>query len=236
MSIIAVITARGGSKRIPKKNIKDFYGKPMLAYAIDAAKKACIFDEIMVSTDSIEIADVAKKYGAFVPFMRSARTADDYATTFDVLEEVLAKYKEIGKLFDYVCCIYPCVPFLTSTTLLNAYKQMISSQANAIMPVCKYPVPVEWAMRLNNGYLYPDDASKQLIRSQDLNPAFFDAGMFYYCNADIMLEKKTLVPPKTQGFVINEQECQDIDTLDDWKMAEIKYQLLKIKDVNNERR
>ncbi len=227
MSIIAIITARGGSKRIPKKNIKEFYGKPMLAYAIDAAKKAGFFDEIIVSTDSQEIAEVAKKFDANVPFLRSARTADDYATTFDVLEEVLARYKEMGKTFDYVCCIYPCVPFLSSATLLNAYTQMLSTRANAIMPVCKYPVPVEWAMRLNNGYLYPDDANKQLIRSQDLKPAFFDAGMFYYCKTNVLLDKKTLVPPETQGFVIDEKECQDIDTPDDWIIAELKYKILR---------
>ena len=227
MSIIAIITARGGSKRIPKKNIKEFYGKPMLAYAIESAKEAGIFDEIMVSTDSVEIAEVAKLFGASVPFMRSARTSDDYATTYDVLEEVLAEYKRDGKIFDYVCCIYPCVPFLSSRTLLNAYNQMSNAQANAIMPVCKYPVPIEWAMRLNDGYLYPDDASKQLIRSQDLKSAFYDTGMFYFCKSSVLLEKKTLVPPETQGYIIDEKECQDIDTPDDWKMAELKYKLLK---------
>ena len=227
MSIIAIITARGGSKRIPKKNIKNFYGKPMLAYAIDAAKKAGIFDEIMVSTDSQEIADVAKKFGANVPFMRSSKTADDYATTYDVLEEVLARYKEIGKNFNYVCCIYPCVPFLLSATLLNAYNQLQESHANAIMPVCKYPAPIEWAMRIKDGILLPDDASKLVIRSQDLKPAFFDVGMFYFCKTEILLEKKTLVPPETQGYIIDEKECQDIDTPDDWKMAELKYKLLR---------
>ena len=227
MSVIAIITARGGSKRIPKKNIKDFYGKPMLAYAIDAAKKAEIFNEIMVSTDSFEIAEVAKKFGASVPFMRSAKTADDYATTYDVLEEVLANYKELGKEFDYVCCIYPCVPFLSSATLLSAYNQMQKAMANAIMPVCKYPAPIEWAMRIKDGFLQPDDASKLVIRSQDLKPAFFDVGMFYFCKTKVLLEKKTLVPPETQGYIIDEKECQDIDTPDDWEMAELKYKIIR---------
>ena len=121
MSNIAIITARGGSKRISKKNIKEFMGKPMLAYAIQAASDSKIFDEVMVSTDSEEIAEVAKKYGAKVPFMRSERTASDNATTYDALEEVTAKYKETGKEFDTLCCIYPCVPYLTSETLKNAY-------------------------------------------------------------------------------------------------------------------
>jgi N-acylneuraminate cytidylyltransferase len=227
MSVIAIITARGGSKRIPKKNIKDFYGKPMLAYAIDAAKKADIFDEIMVSTDSLEIAEVAKKWGAAVPFMRSAKTSDDYATTYDVLEEVLAQYNEAGKIFDFVCCIYPCVPFLAPETLLSAYNQMQKTKANAIMPVCQYPAPIEWAMRLENGFLQPDDASRLVIRSQDLKPAFFDAGMFYFCKTDVLLNEKTLVPPETQGYIIDERECQDIDTPNDWEMAELKYKLLR---------
>lgn len=229
MSIIAIITARGGSKRIPKKNIKDFYGKPMLAYAIEAAKKSGIFDEIMVSTDSTEIANVAKQCGASVPFMRSAKTSDDYATTYDVLEEVIARYKEAGKSYDYVCCIYPCVPFLSSMTLQNAYSQMKNSMANAIIPVCKYPAPIEWAMRLDDGFLNPDDASKLVIRSQDLKPAFFDVGMFYFCNVNALLAEKTLIPQETQGYVIDENECQDIDTLDDWKMAELKFKLLQYK-------
>ena len=116
MSCIAILTARGGSKRIPKKNIKDFFGKPMLAYAIDAAKNSGIFDEIMVSTDSEEIAEVAKKYSATVPFMRSEKTANDFATTYDVIDEVINEYRKLGKNFDKLCCIYPCVPFLSSKT------------------------------------------------------------------------------------------------------------------------
>lgn len=226
MSVIVIITARGGSKRIPKKNIKEFYGKPMLAYAIEAAKGAGIFDEIMVSTDSEEIADVARKYGANVPFMRSEKTSNDFATTFDVLEEVINEYKKQGKFFDELCCIYPCVPFLTSKTLNESYKRFIEGHYDALQPVCTYPSPIEWAMRLNNGLLIPDSPEKLTIRSQDLQKAYFDVGMFYYCQTEIMLREKTLVPNKTAGYIIDESECQDIDTPDDWKMAEIKYKLL----------
>lgn len=230
MSVIAIITARGGSKRIPKKNIKDFYGKPMLAYAIEAAKNARIFDEIMVSTDSEEIAEVASKYGASVPFMRSERTANDFATTYDVIEEVVNEYKKIGKLFDDICCIYPCVPFLTSQSLCAAYKAMTEVNADALQPVCRYPAPVEWAMKIENGFLIPNDREAQKIRSQDLTPKYYDVGMFYFCKTDVMLSEKTLVPQKTSAYIIDEAECQDIDTLDDWKMAEFKYKLLNIKD------
>lgn len=226
MSVIAIITARGGSKRIPKKNIKEFFGKPMLAYAIEAAKGAGIFDEIMVSTDSEEIAEAARKYGANVPFMRSEKTASDFATTFDVLEEVINEYKKQGKSFDELCCIYPCVPFLKAESLKNAYELMAKKNANAIMPVCKYPVPVEWAMKIENGFLIPNDKAALTIRSQDLTPKYFDVGMFYFCKKEIMLKEKILVPTKTSGYIIDETECQDIDTPDDWKMAEMKYKLL----------
>lgn len=224
MSNIAIITARGGSKRIPKKNIKEFMGKPMLAYAIQAALDSKIFDEVMVSTDSEDIAEIAKKYGANVPFMRSEKTASDNATTYDALEEVTAKYKETGKEFDTLCCIYPCVPFLTSETLINAYNLLKDN--DAVQPVCKYPVPIEWAMKIDNGLLIPNDRMAQNMRSQDIEPKYYDVGMFYFCKVNKMLKYKTLIPPKTLAYIIDEKECQDIDTIDDWKMAEMKYKVL----------
>ena len=226
MSVIAIITARGGSKRIPKKNIKEFYGKPMLAYAIEAAKGAGIFDEIMVSTDSDEIAEVARKYGANVPFMRSEKTSNDFAITYDVLKEVIDEYKKLGKEFDTICCIYPCVPFLSSVSLKNAYELMATKNANAVIPVCKNPAPVEWAMRINDDVLSADDVEKQLIRSQDLKPAYFDVGMFYYYKTNEFVKERTTMFHNTLGYVIDESECQDIDTPEDWKIAEMKYKLL----------
>src|SRR5574344_2787779 len=190
-NIIAIITARGGSKRIPKKNIKIFMGKPLLAYAIEAAIQSNIFDEIMVSTDSDEIANVAIKYGAKVPFMRSAKTSNDYATTFDVLDEVLHDYKKNDLEFKNLWCIYPCVPFLKSKTLKDAYEQMQNSAG--IIPVCKYPVPIEWAMKIENDILIPNDRDAQNIRSQDIAPKYFDAGMFYFCKTEEMYKNKSLV-------------------------------------------
>ena len=224
MSVIAIITARGGSKRIPKKNIKEFMGKPMLAYAIDAALKSELFDEVMVSTDSEEIAEVARKYGAKVPFMRSEKTSDDHANTIDVLAEVLDEYKELGKDYNEVCCIYPCVPFLKAETLQNAYKLLKDN--DAVQPVCRYSVPIEWAMRIVNGLLVPNDSKALTIHSQDLESKYFDVGMFYYCKTEPMLKSWSLVPPKTAAYVIDEKECQDIDTIDDWTMAEMKYKVL----------
>lgn len=225
MKNIAIITARGGSKRIPKKNIKEFMGKPMIAYAIEACLESEIFDEVMVSTDCIEIAEISKKYGANVPFLRSEKTSSDFATTFDALEEVILEYKKLGQEFDNVCCVYPCVPFLNSNSLSEAFSLMKDSSANAIMPVCKYPVPIEWAMKIADGVLVPNDRDAQNMRSQDIEPKYFDAGMFYFCKVEMMLKCKCLVPENTLGYVIEDSQCQDIDTSDDWKMAEVKYEI-----------
>jgi len=224
---IAIITARGGSKRIPKKNIKEFFGKPMLHYAVNACVNAGIFSEIMVSTDSDEIAKAAQDGGAQVPFMRSEKTSDDVASTFDVLEEVIAEYKMIGREFDTVCCVYPCVPFLSGQTLRNAYSQLAASDNDALLPMCRYPVPIEWAMRIENGILIPNDRAALLIRSQDIVPKYFDAGMFYIIKTTALLTEKTLVPAKTMAYIMDEREVQDIDTADDWETAELKYKLFK---------
>lgn len=218
---IAIIPARSGSKRIPKKNIKNFMGKPMIAYAINAAKEANIFDVVMVSTDSEEIAEIAKCYGAEVPFLRSEKNASDTATTFDVLEEVLFEYQKLQKVFDIVCCIYPCVPFLTGKILREAYAFM--GQYDSVIPVCKYPVPIEWAMRIKDNLLWPDDPAALNIRSQDLDPKYYDAGMFYFSNSFELMKNKSLLNVKTYGFILSEDQVQDIDTVEDWKMAEKKY-------------
>lgn len=226
MKNIAIITARGGSKRIPRKNIKDFMGKPMLAYAIEAALDSKIFNEVMVSTDCLEIAEISKNLGAKVPFMRSAKTSDDYATTFDVLEEVLDEYKIMGTEFENVCCIYPCVPFLKSKTLLNAYEKFVANNNDGLMPVCKFPVPIEWAMKIESDLLVPNNRAAQNIRSQDLEPKYFDVGMFYFFKKDVLLTEKQLVLKGMSPFIMNEDEVQDIDTEADWKIAELKYKLI----------
>ena len=225
MSVLAIIPARGGSKRIPKKNIKEFLGKPMIAYAIEAAMKSDIFDEIMVSTDSDEIKEVVLKYGAKVPFMRSSKTASDNATTFDVIDEVIKEYKNQEKFFDTFCCIYPCVPFLKAETLKDAFAKM--DGFDGIMPVCKYPVPIEWAMRIENGLLVPNDRAAQNIRSQDIETKYFDVGMFYFCKTDKLYENNSMSPDKTAAYIIDEAQCQDIDTVEDWTVAELKYKVMQ---------
>jgi N-acylneuraminate cytidylyltransferase len=225
-NIMAVITARGGSKRIPKKNIKEFFGRPMLSYAINACKDSGVLSEIMVSTDSDEIAEIAENNGAQVPFMRSQKTADDFATTYDVIEEVVTNYKINGQEFNYICCVYPCVPFLSGRTLKDAYNKLFTSTNDALQPVCKFPVPIEWAMTIEKDILVPNDRKAQLIRSQDLTPKYFDAGMFYMVKTNILLTEKSLTPAKTMAYIMDEKEVQDIDTIEDWKMAELKYRII----------
>lgn len=224
-NMVAIITARGGSKRIPRKNIKEFMGKPMLAYAIEAARKSALFDVVMVSTDDREIAEIAVQYGAEVPFMRSEATASDYATTFDVVEEVIREYKKEGKEFDKLCCIYPCVPFLTADSLIKACEKLTDS-VDAVQPVCSYPVPVEWAFTVEDGFLKAQDEAAMNIRSQDIQDKYYDVGMFYFVRTESMIKYKSLHPPKTAAYMLSEMECEDIDTVDDWNMAELKYRML----------
>lgn len=226
MGTIAIITARGGSKRIPRKNIKEFMGKPMLAYAIESALSSGIFDEVMVSTDDEEIAAIARRYGANVPFLRSEKTANDFATTYDVLEEVVLEYRKQGVEYDNLCCIYPCVPFLTGEILRNASHAKKEKGAAALMPVVRYSFPIQRAVRVNEEgwleYREPINASK---RSQDLEPSYHDVGMFYMVDTQVLLETKTLVPARTVLFEMDECCVQDIDTDEDWKLAELKYKV-----------
>lgn len=224
MKNIAIITARGGSKRIPRKNIRDFMGKPILAYAIEAALKTGLFDEVMVSTDDAEIVQIAEKYGAKIPFMRSAKTSDDYATTADVLLEVLAMYRDRGVTFDELCCIYPCVPLLTCETLVRAYHEFAGH--DALVPVCRYSTPIEWAMIVENGFLLAGDVQTTKIRSQDMVPKYHDVGMFYFSTTASLESTRMIIPPKSRAFFMDETECQDIDTPDDWRIAELKYRMI----------
>ena len=221
--IVAIITARGGSKRIPRKNIKEFFGQPMIKYAIDAALESRIFDTVMVSTDDEEIAEISRRYGADVPFMRSAETSNDFATTLDVLLEVLSQYQKNGVDFDSLCCIYPCVPFLTSGTLIKAYDAFVKSGAGALMPVVRFSYPIQRALRVTGDglleYAYPEYIKS---RSQDLESMYHDAGMFYYYKSNYLSSQDK----KMKYFEMKEYDIQDIDTVDDWVMAELKYKLI----------
>ena len=219
---IAIITARGGSKRIPKKNIKDFCGKPIIAYSIEAAISSELFDEVMVSTDSEEIAEIAKKYGASVPFMRSAETSNDYATTNDVLIEVFNEYKKRGQEFDIAVCIYPTAPFVTADKLKRAIDMVEKDGADAVTPVVRYSFPPQRSFIIRDGklaYQYPEYAN---MRSQDLEVLYHDCGQFYVMYTKNVLEN--IAPRHKMPLVLSELEVQDIDNEEDWLIAEIKYQ------------
>ena len=220
MSNVAIITARGGSKRIPRKNIKDFCGKPILAYSIEAAIESKLFDEVMVSTDDEEIAVVAKQYGAKIPFMRSAATSDDYATTADVLNEVLEEYGKHGQEFDWMCCIYPTAPFVTDKILREGWAYLQEKQADALTPVVKFSYPPQRCFILENGYLRYKWPEYIRSRSQDLEPFYHDAGQFYFYRVLGFQEGKV---EKNVPYILNDMQVQDIDNVDDWEMAEIKY-------------
>lgn len=221
MGRIAIIPARGGSKRIPDKNIRLFEGRPILAYAIDTCHASGCFDEVMVSTNDANIASIARSLGAATPFMRSDSTATDMASTVSVLLEVLACYGQQGVQWHSLACVYPCTPLLQTQQLQDAMGLL--SNADAVMAVAPYDVPPEWALTMDEGRLTAKDPSQLSRRSQDIPPQYFDTGSFYLIKTDVLCRDKTLLPPHTIGFPLDSLSYQDIDTLDDWEMARLKW-------------
>jgi len=225
--LIAIITARGGSKRIPRKNIKPFLGQPIIKYSIDAALNSKLFDEVMVSTDDIEIAELAKKFGASVPFIRSNTSSDDYATTVDVLVEVLNDYLKKGVSFDYCCCLYPTAPFVTAKKLVAAFELLKNSDADSVLPITKFSFPILRSVKIENGFVKLNWPEHMNSRSQDLPQAFHDCGQFYFAKNETIIKQKCLFTDFTVPLEIPESEVQDIDNEEDWKIAEMKYSILK---------
>ena len=224
MSSVAIIPARGGSKRIPHKNIKDFLGKPIIAYSIEAALKSGLFDEVMVSTDDAEIASVARSCGASVPFMRSAQTANDYATTADVIREVLDCYRKSGKSFDVLCCLYSTAPFVTQDNLKEAFSKL--GEFDSVFTVVQYSYPVQRSLNVKDGKVGMNFPQFKDSRSQDLEATYHDAGQFYFAKTETFLKENTLWGSNTGALILPELQVQDLDTETDWKLAEIKYKLL----------
>lgn len=231
MARLALIPARGGSKRIHRKNIKEFLGKPIISYSIGAALESLLFDEVMVSTDDDDIAKIAEIYGACVPFKRSDRNSNDIATTFDVIQEVLEYYRGVGKEFETVCCIYPCAPFVSGDLLKSTFEFFTKSNFSTVIPVVKYDTPIQrsFSMGDNNAikYAYPQFA---LSRSQDLTPYYHDAGQFYWIDTLQSLSEKTVITSNTAGIIIPGIETHDIDSNEDWEMAELKFRFLNSKN------
>jgi N-acylneuraminate cytidylyltransferase len=225
MNMVAIIPARGGSKRIPRKNIKDFFGKPAIAYAIEVARKSALFSQIMVSTDDPVTAEIALKYEATVPFMRSETNSDDKATTAEVLIEVVEKCATMGNPITLGACIYPCAMLLRVEWLQQAATNWLKADADSLFTVAGFSYPVQRALAIKEGrleYMYPQF---QNTRSQDLPAAYMDAAQFYFFKASALLHYKSLMTPNTQAYELPAREIQDIDTLEDWEMAKLKYQL-----------
>lgn len=225
MASLCIIPARGGSKRIPRKNIKDFFGKPIISYSIEAAIESRLFDEIMVSTDDPEIADVAKQYGVEIPFMRSEKNSDDYATTVDVLCEVLEEYESRKRVFEYGCCIYPAAPLISVQRLNQGRTKLVEDGYDTVFPIARFDYPIWRSLKITNGRVsmfWPENLTK---RSQDLQEAWHDAGQWYWFNCDRLIQSKKLWTENTFGIPLDALEAQDIDNLTDWKLAELKYAL-----------
>jgi pseudaminic acid cytidylyltransferase len=226
MSCVAIITARGGSKRIPGKNVKFFHGRPIISYSIEAALTSAVFDEVMVSTDDEQIAEASRSYGAVIPFSRSSQTSDDHSTTAEVLREVILEYKKRQKEFEYACCIYPTAPFVTGEKLADAFKRLQISGADCVLPITKFSFPIWRSFKIEQGkitYNWPEHSQR---RSQDLPSAYHDCGQFYFFKTEKFLQSNKLITDNTIGLEVPESEVQDIDNEEDWKIAEIKYDLL----------
>ncbi len=225
---IAIIPARGGSKRIPRKNIKKFLGKPIIAYSIETALKSELFDEVFVSTDDEEIATIAKSFGAIVPIFRSEKNSDDFATTSDLLIEVLEYYQTQNKTVEAFCCIYATSPLIEKDDLIAANQLFKQSNFDTLLSAVAYSFPPQRSFQLNDEKQielnFPENIQK---RSQDLATFYHDAGMFYFCKTAAFLLSKNIWSGKIGAFCLNEMKVQDIDTESDWKLAELKYELNK---------
>lgn len=227
MKKIAIIPARSGSKRIPNKNIKEFLGKPIISYSIETAINSKLFDEIMVSTDCDKIKKIAQSYGAKVPFLRSAKISNDYASTLDVINEVIENYKiNLNESFNYACCIYPTAPFVTAHQLDTGLELISSNQYTTVFPAVAYSHPIWRGFEIENKN-NPKMIFKELIskRTQDLTTVYHDAGQWYWI--DLKKNIKELISESSGCIIVKETEIHDIDNPDDWKIAEIKYKSLK---------
>lgn len=227
MANVAIITARGGSKRIPGKNIKSFLGKPIISYSIEAAIQSNLFEEVMVSTDDEEIAEIGMQYGAKIPFMRSEKNSDDYAGTAEVLLEVIQKYIDRGNYFNTVCCLYPTAPFVTAKKLRESYEVFQNGKYDTLFPVVAFSYPIQRALRIGkNGRVSMFQPENLRKRSQDLEPAYHDAGQFYWLKVKALKAQGSLWTGNSGVVKYSEIEVQDIDHDTDWRIAEMKYQII----------
>lgn len=224
---IAIIPARGGSKRIPRKNIRPFCGQPMLAYAIQAAQQSGCFSKVVVSTDDEEIAEVARQLGAEVPFLRPTSLADDHTGTTPVVTDTIQRLDQLGIQAEQYCCIYATVPLIQADDLKGAYQRLIISKAPFVYTVAEFGFPIQRAVRMDEqGRVTPFWPEQMAKRSQDLEPAYQDAGQFYWGTRAAWLGGLSPVGGEGIGHILPRHRVVDIDTPEDWQLAELLYQVL----------
>jgi len=226
MRSIAIIPARGGSKRIPRKNIRLFFGKPIIAYSIAAAKESGLFDQIIVSTDDEEIATVAQQHGAEVPFLRPKEIADDFSGTNVVVKHCLQWLESNSMPAQYACCIYPTAPFIQAAFLQEGFEKLIESGKSYAFSVTSFPFPIQRAIKINRqGTVEPFSPEGVSARSQDLEEAYHDAGQFYWGKAEAFLNDIVIFTPESVPVILSRYLVQDIDTEEDWERAELMYKV-----------
>lgn len=225
---IAIIPARGGSQRIPRKNIKDFAGKPMLAHSIEVAQKSGVFDRIIVSTDDDEIAQVALEYGAEVPFLRPSELADAHTGTTEVVRHVIEELGQSGQVPTYVCLIYATAPLLLADDLQQSFQLLIESKARYVFSAASFGFPIQRAFfKDKQGGVEMFHPEHRGTRSQDLVEAYHDAGQFYWGLANSFIEREVIFAPHSRMYLLPRHRVQDIDTPEDWRRAEYLYELLQ---------
>lgn len=227
---IAIIPARGGSKRIPRKNIRDFCGKPLIAYSIVAARECALFEHVIVSTDDAQIREIANEYGAETPFVRPAELADDHATTVPVIKQAVAWVQEhLGKV-NHVCCIYATAPFIQASALRQAHDLLIEKAVTGyVFSATTFPFPIQRAFKVKpTGLVEMFEPHNYMTRSQDLEEAYQDAGQFYWGSAEAYMSEKIFFSTDSMAYLLPRHMVQDIDTLEDWKRAERMYEALKV--------
>jgi pseudaminic acid cytidylyltransferase len=221
---IAIIPARGGSKRIPRKNVKEFCGKPMIAYSIEAAIESGCFDRVLVSTDDKEIAGVAEFYGAEVPFIRPSEISDDHATTSEVIRHAIIWCEQQGWKVQHVCCIYATAPFIDKADLLLGYKKLIDEEVQFVFSAAVFPFPIQRAIGVNaKGEVSMIQSKHALTRSQDLTESYHDAGQFYWGRKSAFLKDELIFAKHSRVVLVPRDRAQDIDSPEDWEFAEVLF-------------
>jgi len=226
---IAIIPARGGSKRIPRKNIKDFCGKSMLAYPIQAALQSGVIDKVVVSTDDAEIAEIALQYGAEVPFVRQSQLADDYTGTTEVIRDAISQLQSLGWKLDYCACLYATTPLLDAGLIAELLHRLVATKADFMFTAARFSFPIQRALVLTEtGGVAPFEPASISKRSQDLIPTYHDAGQLYWAKASTWLDlQKSVFSANSQLYELPSHRVQDIDTPDDWRRAEYLYRMLQ---------